>query len=127
LNYLQELNDTELAHIFSALAGETRIRLLQLLRAKILGCSDPALCDLSERCCNVSELAGALDLALSTVSYHLRELRLVGLIQTQRRGKHVYCSINEAITDHLAQFFIQLGQDVQRKMEVNENDRSISQ
>lgn len=124
---MKMLNYIELAQIFAALAGEPRIQVLQLLRAKALSCPDPARCDLSERCCNVSELAEALGLAMSTVSYHLRELRLAGLIQTEKRGKHVYCSINQATVDQLAQFFETLGQEIQDQMEVNQHDRVIAQ
>lgn len=102
---MENLPVTDLAQIFTALGGETRVQLLLALQAKALTCPDPAHCDLSERCCDVSELADASGLAMSTVSYHLKELRRAGLIQTQRRGKHIYCSINEATAAQLAQFF----------------------
>ena len=114
---METLEYTDLAQIFSSLGGETRIQLLQSLRTKALNCPDPTTCDLSERCCDVSELAEVLGMAISTVSYHLRELRLAGLIQTQRRGKHVYCSINGATTDQLIRFFESLGQNTQNKKE----------
>lgn len=109
---MKDLKRTDLAQIFSSLAGETRLQLLQALRAKALNCSDPATCDLSERCCDVSELAEALNMAVSTISYHLREFRLAGLIQTHRRGKHVYCSINKVTVERLAHFFESFTQDV---------------
>jgi DNA-binding transcriptional ArsR family regulator len=115
---MKDLNDSDLVQIFSSLAGETRIQLLQVLRAKALNCSDPATCDLSEHCCDVSELAAASGMALSTISYHLKELRRAGLIQTHRRGKHIYCSINKITTDQLAQFFESFGQNIHNiKME----------
>jgi DNA-binding transcriptional ArsR family regulator len=101
---------TNLSQIFSALAGETRLQLLLALQAKALTCLDPATCDLSERCCDVGELAEATGLAMSTISYHLKELRRAGLIQTHRRGKHIYCSINVETAAQLAQFFESLGQ-----------------
>lgn len=107
------INPTNLSQIFSALAGETRLQLLLALQAKALGCSDPATCDLSEYCCDVSELAEATGLAMSTISYHLKELRRAGLIQTHRHGKHIYCSINNVTTGQLAQFFESLDQDRQ--------------
>lgn len=108
---MEKLRIADLAQIFSALGGETRVQLLLLLQNKALSCSDPATCDLSERCCDVSELVEATGLAISTISYHLKELRRAGLIQTHRRGKHIYCSINEGTAARLAQFFESLGQD----------------
>lgn len=111
------LNQSDLAQIFSALGGETRVQLFLALQAKALNCSDPAHCDLSERCCDVSELAEATGLAMSTISYHLKELRRAGLIHTHRRGKHIYCAINEATAAQLAQFFESLGQRQSIKLE----------
>lgn len=113
---MNDLNSADLAQIFASLAGETRIRVLQALREKVLNCPDPVNCDLSERCCDVSELAETLGVSLPAISYHLRELRLAGLIQTQRRGKHVYSAINSATTEQLAHFLEGLAQDVLAEM-----------
>lgn len=112
------INPTNLGQIFSALAGETRIQLLLALQTKALTCPDSANCDLSEHCCDVSELTETTGLAISTISYHLKELRQAGLIQTHRRGKHIYCSINEATAAQLAQFFESLTQITQNQIEV---------
>ena len=95
----------EEAQIFSVLASDTRIKLLHLLRTKALNCCDPETCDLSDRCCNVGELAKELGVAMSTTSFHIKELRQAGLIQTQRRGQQVYCTLNKALLEQLAQFF----------------------
>lgn len=108
---MENLQTLDLAQVFSALAGETRVQLLQLIQAKALQCDDPTRCDLSERCCDVSELAEATGMAMSTISYHLKELRRAGLIQTDRQGKRIYCSINYVTVRRLAQFFESLGQD----------------
>lgn len=109
---------TNLSQIFSALAGETRIQLLLALQAKAFSCTNPANCDISEFCCDVSELAEASGLAISTISYHLKELRRADLIQTHRRGKHIYCSINKETAARLAQFFESLGPVTQFQTEV---------
>ena len=115
---MKNLQIADLAQIFSALGGETRVQLLLALQTKALTCPDPANCDLSERCCDVSELAQATRLAMSTISYHLKELRRASLIQTHRRGKHIFCSINAETAAQLAQFFESLGQVTQNQMEV---------
>ena len=109
----KELSPINLAPIFSLLANEKRIQLIEILKAKAFDCRNPATCDLSERCCNVGELAEELGIAVSTASYHIRELRLGGLIQTRRRGKWVYCSINRDIIAHLAHFFESLIRETQ--------------
>jgi len=116
--HMENLQIADLAQIFSALGGESRVQLLLALQAKALTCPDPAHCDLSERCCDVSELAEGTGLAMSTISYHLKELRRAGLIQTHRRGKHIYCAINEATAAQLAQFFESLGPVTQFQTEV---------
>jgi ArsR family transcriptional regulator len=51
-------------------------------------------------------LAKDLDLAASTVSYHLKELRQAGLMQVERRGKTVECWIDEDAVRLLAAFFV---------------------
>jgi len=95
----------ELSEMFSALSGEVRIKLLKVINDKNLNCKDPQNCDLSDRCCDVSELSKEMNLPISTISYHLKELRRAGLIQTMRKQKHVYCSINLETMEKLAQFF----------------------
>jgi len=42
----------------------------------------------------VTELARALRISQPLVSFHLRPLRLLGLVQVRRAGREVYCSAN---------------------------------
>ena len=42
----------------------------------------------------VTELARALRISQPLVSFHLRPLRLQGLVQVRRAGREVYCSVN---------------------------------
>ena len=42
----------------------------------------------------VTELARALHVSQPLVSFHLRPLRLFGLVQVRRAGREVYCSMN---------------------------------
>ena len=119
------MNLTEMAQIFSLLASERRIQLIEILKAKAFDCRNPATCDLSERCCNVGELAEELGIAVSTTSYHIRELRLAGLIQTQRRGKHVYCTINRDTIAHVAHFFDSLTPQAQTEKRDNHEIQTL--
>lgn len=85
---------SQAAEIFKALGNEHRVQIVRQLVEKALDCRDQDRCDLSELCCDVGEIAEKLDIALPTVSYHLKELRNVGLITMQREGRHLYYTVN---------------------------------
>ena len=101
-----------LARIFSSLSGETRITILKIIRDKQLSCSDLQNADLSESCCSVGEIAKHLKIHISTVSYHIKELKHTSLINTFKKAKNVYCSINTETTGQLAEFFKTISQDI---------------
>ncbi len=42
----------------------------------------------------VTELARTLHISQPLVSFHLRPLRILGLVQVRRVGREVYCSVN---------------------------------
>jgi ArsR family transcriptional regulator len=67
------------AIVHKALADPTRLRLLQRL---------------SEGDGTVSELMHHVDLSQPLVSWHLRRLRVAGLVQTRRSGREVVCSLS---------------------------------
>ena len=96
------MNDQQAVELMAALGSPSRLRLLRLLQHKALRCCDPAGCDLSERCCTVSELAHGLGVSLATTSHHLKELRRAGVITMHRRGRNVYCAINGKAMQALA-------------------------
>ena len=43
---------------------------------------------------SVNDLAGRLRIAQPLISWHLRMLRLGGVIRTRREGRQVYCSLD---------------------------------
>jgi ArsR family transcriptional regulator len=50
-------------------------------------------------CCqqlSVNDIVGALDVAQPTVSHHLKILRSAGLVITERHGKQVLYTLNQA-------------------------------
>lgn len=75
------------AGYFHALADETRLRVLELLRS-------------GERC--VCELAAGIGVAQPRLSYHLRALRESGILLDRRQGRWVYYRINPAAVAELA-------------------------
>jgi len=73
-----ELRET--AHYFYALKDSRRLRILVALATN------------GEM--TVTELAQALHISQPLVSFHLRPLRLLDLVQVRRVGREAYCSVN---------------------------------
>jgi len=94
---------------FKALGDPTRFRIFQFLRS----CCCPVAVEdsgdvrpvdgptVGEVCCSVT---GAEQIT-STVSRHLRELKLAGLISIERRGKNMICGINQDALSELSAYF----------------------
>jgi len=82
----------ELARLFRALSDRNRLAILQLIRER---CPDGCRLTEEEDRNSVSAIAERFDLALSTVSHHLKQLREAGLIRCEKRGQWVYCAPDE--------------------------------
>ena len=100
------------AAMFKALGDPTRLRIFEFLCSC---CDTVATTSLTiEKNGNVHPLRGTTvgeiccslngeERITSTMSHHLKELRLAGLITMERRGKHILCRVNrEALGDLLA-------------------------
>ncbi|MDX1501448.1 MAG: metalloregulator ArsR/SmtB family transcription factor [Thermoanaerobaculia bacterium] len=99
---MQASNSTaEIAAVFKALADPNRLAILQLLREC---CGESCRFEPGEEGETVSEIARRFDLALSTVSHHLKELRNAGLIDCVKRGQWVYCTPNRDVLARLRTF-----------------------
>ena len=70
----------ELPDHFLAFANPTRLRILE------------RLAKMGE--VNVNDLALYLHMSQPRISWHLRTLRLGGVIRTRREGRQVYCSVD---------------------------------
>lgn len=90
--------------VFEALASTTRMKILEALREKRIECTDPDSCDLSDRCCNVSELVDELGLTQPTISHHLKELRRADLVTAEKDGRTLYCSLNDDQFEEICRF-----------------------
>src|ERR1700736_461412 len=77
----------ELPDHFLALANPTRLRILERL-GKV-----------GEE--NVNDLATYLRMSQPRISWHLRMLRVGGVIRTRRDGRQVYCSLD---VENIARF-----------------------
>ena len=94
-----------LATVFRALGDPTRLQIFEFLRC----CDREVEIDEAGRCrpsgaLSVGEVCCQFDQSLSTISHHLRELRLAGLIRTEKRGRWIYCSINPAGLELIREF-----------------------
>src|SRR5688500_18521519 len=81
--------------MFNVLGDLTRLQIVEFLRC----CDREVEIDEAGQCrpagaLSVGEVCCRLDQSMSTVSHHLKELRLAGLIRTEKRGRWIYCSIN---------------------------------
>jgi DNA-binding transcriptional ArsR family regulator len=86
----------ELPDHFLAFANPTRLRILQRLG------------EVGEE--NVNDLAAHLRMSQPRISWHLRMLRVGGVIRTRRDGRQVYCSLDvENIARERAQLDQMLG------------------
>jgi ArsR family transcriptional regulator len=101
------------AAMFKALGDPTRLRIFEFLR----DCCCPVAVEESgsvrrvegptvgEVCCHIT----GLETINSTISHHVRELRLAGLITVERRGKNMICGINHKAMDALAAYLGKAG------------------
>jgi ArsR family transcriptional regulator len=99
---------SDIAAMFKALGDPTRLRIFQFLRT----CCCPVAVEetgavrpiegptVGEVCCSVT----GEERITSTVSHHLKELRLAGLITMERRGKNMICGVNRDAVARLAGF-----------------------
>jgi ArsR family transcriptional regulator len=96
------------AAMFRALGDPTRLRIFAFLRRcccviALEESGDARPVDgatVGEICCRVT---GA-ERITSTLSHHLKQLRLAGLITTRRRGQQILCRVNPEAVEALAAF-----------------------
>jgi ArsR family transcriptional regulator, arsenate/arsenite/antimonite-responsive transcriptional repressor len=86
--------------VFKALADPTRLRILELLKAKGRSCCD--LIGRDERGLCACDVEAAVGLSQAAVSHHMGLLRRAGLVSAEKRGRWIYYSRNEAAIAGLA-------------------------
>lgn len=101
------VGDETLSRAFRALGEPHRLTIVRALLERALECCAGERardCTLDPASCNVGELADLVDVAPSTVSHHLKELEIAGIIERARDGRYLYCRVNEPLLEELAAF-----------------------
>jgi len=89
---VSEEEATELETLFAALADRNRVRIVSMLLQA------------GEACC-VCDIEPQLGVGQPTVSYHLKKLLDVGLLERERRGTFAYYRVAPEATDRLRALF----------------------
>lgn len=86
---MKTLELAQAARWFHALSDETRLEIVRRLGA-------------GERC--VCDLTDALGAAQSRLSFHLKTLKVAGIVTDRKQGRWVYYSLNPDVLDAIAEF-----------------------
>lgn len=90
-----------MARVFKALANPNRLQLfMNLLEQSRLDLARGRTHD-----CFLARLLGDLDIGAPTVSHHVKELADAGLIDTERDGKQLVCSVRSDVLRELRELF----------------------
>jgi ArsR family transcriptional regulator len=93
-----------MAALFKGLGEPTRLKIFQFLASsccslavgqegEVRRVNGPTM---GEVCCHVTGVGKVT----STISHHIRELRIAGLVEVEKRGRFIVCSVNrEAIAE----------------------------
>ena len=91
------------ADAFKALSNPHRLALFHRL---MTCCLPGTVCSAEEATrFRVGDLGAGLEIAPSTLSHHLKELKQAGLIEMQREGKTILCWVEPAVLQDLGGFF----------------------
>jgi DNA-binding transcriptional ArsR family regulator len=92
----------EFADIFKALSNPNRLKIFKQLTSC---CTPGTVCVLdSSNTAFVGELGKQVDIAPSTVSHHIKELKRAGLIRTRRQGQKIECWVEPETIKSLKDF-----------------------
>jgi ArsR family transcriptional regulator len=94
-----KLDLARVVKMFRALSHPQRLAVFERVRAAGVECSEEGMGRLSVR-----DVAEGIELGLSTVSHHLKELKEAGLIRCVRRGQRVFCVVDPQALEEIAGF-----------------------
>ena len=99
----KNIDAEEFAEIFKALSNENRLRIF----LRLASCCKPGTVGFIDESATayIGELGEEVDVVKSTVSHHIKELKRVGLIRTERQGQKIACWVDPHMIDSLREFF----------------------
>lgn len=107
-----EDEDELLAKVFAALSHPHRVKILQTMAASCV--PNRKSSEFEARCC-VGASGRGLDIAASTLSHHVKELRNAGLIRLEKCGQQRECWVEPKALEVLEYFFRDLRKGLQAK------------
>ena len=93
--------EVDIVTVCKALGESTRLKILDLLKAKGRSCCD--LIGREERGLCACDIEQAIGLSQAAVSHHMALLRRAGLIRAEKRGRWMYYSRNDAAIASVAE------------------------
>jgi ArsR family transcriptional regulator len=99
----KNIKTDEYAEIFKALSNPNRLKIF----LRLASCCKPGTIGYidEDSTAYIGELGEDLNVVKSTVSHHIKELKRVGLIQTERQGQKIACWVDPQMIDALKVFF----------------------
>ncbi len=91
-----------LAAAFAALSNPQRLRMF--IKLATACCAPEGGSEQGEACCRAGEVGAGLELAASTASHHLKELRRAGLMHVERHGRRIDCWASQETLARMATF-----------------------
>ena len=93
----------EFSEIFKALSNPNRLKIF----LRLASCCKPGTVGYydDENSAYIGQLSSEVNVVKSTVSHHIKELRRVGLIRTERRGQKIACWVDPEMVAALKKFF----------------------
>lgn len=91
------------AEIFKALSNPNRLKIF----LRLATCCKPGTVGFinANTTAYIGELSEEVKVVKSTVSHHIKELKRVGLIRTERQGQKIACWVDPEMIDALRAFF----------------------
>jgi DNA-binding transcriptional ArsR family regulator len=94
----------ELVEVFKALGDPTRLKILDLLKARGKSCCE--LVAREERGLCACDIEQAVGLSQAAVSHHMGLLRRAGLVEADKRGRWMFYRRNEAALAGVAETLV---------------------
>ena len=94
----------DFAEVFKALSNPNRLKIF----VRLASCCAPGTVSLvdDDHTAYVGDLSDELEIGKSTVSHHIKELRRVGLLRSERRGQKIACWVDPEQIRRLRDFFV---------------------